>query len=69
MSWLLAADTAVFRFINQKLNHPVLDAVLPILAGGAWFVSVAVVAALVLFWKGGTRAGLPPDAGIDHRAR
>jgi membrane-associated phospholipid phosphatase len=58
MSWLLAADTAIFRFINQKLNHPVLDFLTSIFVGGGWFVSLAIVGAVLLFWKGSVRARL-----------
>jgi membrane-associated phospholipid phosphatase len=58
MSWLHAADIAAFRFINQKLSNPFLDSVMPISAGGTWFVALALIAAILLLWKGGLRARL-----------
>jgi len=58
MSWLQAADTTAFRFINQKLSHPLLDAVMPVFAGGRWFVSLAILGGILLLWKGGVRARL-----------
>jgi len=58
MSWLLSLDTALFRFINQKLNNPLFDAVMPQLAGNAWFIPAVILLAVWLVWKGGTRGRL-----------
>jgi len=58
MNWLEATDIALFHFVNQSLANPVLDRVMPCLAGHPLFVPVVLAAALVLAWKGGRRARL-----------
>ena len=55
MSWLESLDLSLFRFINLKLNNPVLDAIMPQFAGNAWFIPVLALLAVWLLWKGGTR--------------
>ncbi len=58
MSWLESLDLSLFRFINLKLNNPVLDAIMPQFAGNAWFIPVLALLAVWLLWKGGTRGRL-----------
>ena len=58
MSWLLSLDTAIFRFINERLNNPFLDAIMPQFAGNAWFIPLLIVLAGWLVWKGGPRGRL-----------
>jgi len=58
MSWLQSADLAGFRFINRTLNNAFLDAVMPVFAGGAWFIALAVMVGIGLLWKGGLRGRL-----------
>jgi membrane-associated phospholipid phosphatase len=58
MSWLATIDTEVFRFINLKLAHPILDVLMPQLAGNRWFIPAAILLGLLLLWKGGLRGRL-----------
>jgi 4-amino-4-deoxy-L-arabinose transferase-like glycosyltransferase/membrane-associated phospholipid phosphatase len=58
MSWLQSLDTALFRFLNLKLSHPLFDAILPLFAGNAWFVPGIVALAVWLLFKGGARGRL-----------
>ena len=58
MSWLQAIDTALFRFVNQSLANPVLDWLMPGLAGHSLFVPVLLVLGVWLVWKGGRRGRL-----------
>ena len=58
MSWLPSLDATLFRFINQKLNHPALDALMPQFAGNAWFIPAVILLAVWLVWKGGARGRL-----------
>ena len=58
MSWLESLDLSLFRFVNLKLSNPLFDAIMPQFAGNAWFFPLAVLLAVWLVWKGGTRARL-----------
>jgi 4-amino-4-deoxy-L-arabinose transferase-like glycosyltransferase len=58
MSWLQSLDTALFRFINLNLSNPVLDGIMPQFAGNSWFIPAAILLAIWLVWKGGTRGRL-----------
>jgi undecaprenyl-diphosphatase len=58
MSWLFAVDLAAFHFINRTLNNPVCDFLMPVLAGGRWFIVAAILFGLGLIWKGGLRERL-----------
>lgn len=58
MSWLQSLDTALFRFINQKLSNPVFDAILPQLSSNGWFFPALALFAIGLWWKGGVRGRL-----------
>jgi len=58
MSWLESVDLALFRFINLKLSNAVFDAILPQFAGNAWFIPLAILLAVWLIWKGGSRGRL-----------
>lgn len=55
MSWLHSVDVALFRFINLKLSHPVLDWIMPLFAGNPVFVPAVLLLAVALLWKGGIR--------------
>jgi 4-amino-4-deoxy-L-arabinose transferase-like glycosyltransferase/membrane-associated phospholipid phosphatase len=55
MSWLQSLDTALFRFFNDTLSHPVLDAVIPLFSGFPGFVLVVLLLAGFLIVKGGRR--------------
>ena len=55
MDWLITLDTALFRFINQSLTNPVFDWLMPRLAGHPLFIPAALVAGMLLLWKGGRR--------------
>lgn len=48
MNSLEALDTALFRFVNQALSHPVLDRLMPWLSGNALFLPMLIVAAVWL---------------------
>jgi membrane-associated phospholipid phosphatase len=52
---LLSLDTAVFRFINETLANRFFDFIMPILAGGDWFLPLLFIGGAVVIWKGGTR--------------
>ena len=56
MSALQSIDTAVFRFVNETLANPFFDTIMPILAGGTWFLPLLLALGGVLIWKCGTRA-------------
>lgn len=58
MAWLESMDLALFRFINLKLANPFLDAVMPPMAGNAWFAIGVLALAVGLLWKGGRRGRL-----------
>ena len=55
MSALQSIDIVVFRFINGALQNPFCDTVMPIFAGGAWFLPLVFILAAALIWKGGAR--------------
>src|SRR5436305_8629237 len=56
MSWLEAADTAVFRLFHQTLSNPVLDRIMPFFSGNPIFIPALALLAIWFLWKGGTRA-------------
>ncbi len=56
MSALQSIDTAAFRFVNETLANPFFDDVMPIFAGGPWFLPLLFILGTALIWKGGTRA-------------
>ncbi len=58
MNWFQSLDTASFRLVNQSMANPLLDAVMPLLAGHPLFAPALVVSALWLAWKGGVRGRL-----------
>ncbi len=58
MAALEALDATVFRFVNQHLSNPVMDAIMPWFAGNALFVPALAFLAGVLVWKGGRRGRL-----------
>jgi len=58
MPWLYSIDLAAFHFVNRTLNNPVCDFLMPLMAGGRWFIVFAVCVGLVLLWKGGPRERL-----------
>ncbi len=55
---LQSIDTAVFRFINQSLAQPFLDPFITLFNGGTWFKRLAVLAGILVFWKGNACARL-----------
>lgn len=58
MSALQAIDAAVFRFINGTLSNAFFDWLMPILAGGEWFLPIVLALAALWVWRGGKRARL-----------
>ncbi len=58
MSWLQSFDSALFCFLNQKMSHPGLDAIIPLFSGFPLFMPLVVLCGAVLFWKGGKRERL-----------
>ena len=58
VSALQSIDTAAFRFINGTLQNPFFDWLMPLLAGGRWFIALVLMMGAVLCWKGGTRGRL-----------
>ncbi len=53
-----AIDTALFRFINETLRNPIFDWIMPVFAGGVWFLPLLFIGGAALIWKGGTRGRL-----------
>ena len=58
MVWLQSLDTALFRFINQRLSNPAFDAVMPQLSNNSWFLPALALFLIGLLWKGDARARL-----------
>ncbi len=58
MAALQSIDIAVFRFINGTLSNAFFDWLMPILAGGDWFLPLVLLLAGFWIWKGGSRARL-----------
>jgi 4-amino-4-deoxy-L-arabinose transferase-like glycosyltransferase/membrane-associated phospholipid phosphatase len=58
VSVLQSLDIALFRFINGTLQNSFFDAVMPVLAGGWWFLPLVFAGAITLIWKGGARGRL-----------
>lgn len=55
MQWLVNLDTALFHWINTRLANPVLDFLMPIASGNAFFMPTLVIALLLLAWRGRVR--------------
>ena len=55
MSWLQTVDVDLFRLINLRLSHPLLDAVMPFFSSNRLFVPALLLLAGLLVWKGGVR--------------
>lgn len=55
MDWLVQADTALFRVLNQTLTHPWLDATMPWFSGNRLFFPALLVTLGLLLWRGGAR--------------
>lgn len=58
MHWLQSFDTSLFRFVNQTLSNAAFDVLMPVASGNPLFVPALLVAAALLFWKGGARGRL-----------
>ena len=58
MPALQSIDVAVFRFLNGTLRNAAFDAIMPIFAGGAWFLPLVLLGGVTLIWKGGVRGRL-----------
>ena len=60
MHWLLAMDTALFRFVNGSLSNPFFDWLMPIMSGSEgvkrWFIILAVAAGVGALCFGRARA-------------
>lgn len=55
MPLLQSLDVWLFCLLNQTLNHPVLDRVMPFFSGNALFIPAVMALATGLLWKGGRR--------------
>ena len=55
MHWLQTLDVEVFRFINLRLSNPAFDILMPFLSGNALFLPAALLAGILLAWKGRAR--------------
>ena len=55
MHWLQTLDVEVFRFINLRLSNPAFDVLMPFLSGNALFIPAALLAGMLLVWKGRRR--------------
>ena len=51
MSWPLALDVSLFRFINDTLSNPLFDAVMPWLSGNRLFIPAAILVGAFLIWR------------------
>src|SRR4051812_18284059 len=58
MQWLQTIDQELFRFINERLANPVLDRLMPLASGNAFFYPILVLLCLFLIYKGGARGVL-----------
>jgi 4-amino-4-deoxy-L-arabinose transferase-like glycosyltransferase/membrane-associated phospholipid phosphatase len=58
MAWFETVDVDLFRLINERLSHPVLDRVMPFFSGNPYFIPALALFCGWLIWKGGTRARL-----------
>ena len=58
MHWLQTLDTTLFHWVNPTLHNSVLDEVMPFVSGNRYFAPAAVIAAVLLAWRGGTRGRL-----------
>jgi 4-amino-4-deoxy-L-arabinose transferase-like glycosyltransferase len=52
---LQSIDIAVFRFINETMQSPLLDKLMPIFAGGPWFLPLLFIGGTAMIWRGGSR--------------
>lgn len=55
VSGLQSIDIALFRFINETIQNPVFDEIMPILSGGPWFLPLLFVGGTAIIWNGGAR--------------
>ena len=55
---LYSLDVAVFRFINGTLSNRFFDAIMPVFAGGGWFLPLLFILGAAMIWKGGVRGRL-----------
>jgi 4-amino-4-deoxy-L-arabinose transferase-like glycosyltransferase/membrane-associated phospholipid phosphatase len=55
MDWLLKLDVDVFRLINEAGSNPVLDKIMPVVSGNAFFYPAIIILGLLLIWKGRSR--------------
>ena len=58
MTVLQSIDAALFRVINGTLQNAFFDWLMPILAGGWWFLVCILTAGTLVIWKGGRRGRL-----------
>ncbi len=66
LAWLQSIDTALFRFINRDLSCPALDMLLQPLDSNSAFLPAAILGAVLLCWRGGTRGRLYSDKVFFH---
>src|SRR6185312_12044562 len=55
MHWLQALDAWLFHLVNPALSNSLFDVIMPFFSGNHLFGPVALVAGILLIWKGGVR--------------
>ncbi|MGI8965848.1 MAG: phosphatase PAP2 family protein, partial [Limisphaerales bacterium] len=58
LDFLQSLDIAIFRLINDSLNNPLFDRLMPLLSDNALFAPGLILISIALFWKGGARGRL-----------
>ncbi len=58
MNWFQSLDSGGFQLVNRSIANPLLDSLMPLLAGHPLFAPALAVSALWLAWKGGVRGRL-----------
>src|SRR5579863_5036943 len=58
MHWLNQLDAALLHWVNPALSNPALDVLMPFVSYNPYFAPVLLVAAALMFWKGGARGRL-----------
>lgn len=58
MQWLINLDRDLFRWVNSDLANPLLDKVMPWFSGNALFFPAALIAGILVLWKGGKRGAI-----------
>jgi membrane-associated phospholipid phosphatase len=58
VDWIQALDTSLFRFVNDTLNNPVFDVLMPFASGNILFAPAVLIGVAFLLWKGGRRGRL-----------